>query len=175
MERRRSDIRVGHGHALGERGVSKTLGDGGSQKTVVLHRLVGKSEETEKDERANDSSPSSDFERVDDIQPLLQHDPGELEDAGVSRVGVSPGDPRGNTRRDAQDDNSDGYGDGEAEIDGSQSDETPVATVRQIYIGADEIVELLPPLHKSADGEGWVQEFQTGARSGERADKDLPP
>lgn len=69
-------------------------------------------------------------------------------------MGVSPGDPWGNARGDADDDCPDGDGDGEAEIDGGQSDETQVAVVGQVAIGADEVLKLLPPDYEGADGEG---------------------
>ena len=70
-------------------------------------------------------------------------------------MGVFPGDPRSRTRFDAHDDGPDSYGDGEAEIERGQSDETPVATVSQVGIGADEIPKLLPPHHEGADGKCW--------------------
>lgn len=60
-------------------------------------------------------------------------------------MGVSPGDPWGRIRGDAHDDSPDGYGDGEAEIDGGQYDETPVAAIGQVGVGANEFLELLPP------------------------------
>jgi len=48
-----------------------------------------------------------------------------------------------------------GQRDGETEVGGSQSDETPVATVSKVCVGSNEIPELLSPPHEGADGEGW--------------------
>ena len=79
--KRGNDIRVGHGPALGEGCVSEALGNGASQKAVVLHGLVGETEETEEDERANDSSPSGDLQRIDETRVPFQQYPGGLEDA----------------------------------------------------------------------------------------------
>lgn len=59
------DIRIGDGRALGEGGVSKTLSNGGGQKTVVLLCLVSEPEETEEDEGAEDRGPSGGLERID--------------------------------------------------------------------------------------------------------------
>ena len=57
--KRGMNIRIGDGRGLGESSDSETLGDGGSQKAVVLLRLLSEPEETEEDERAKDGSPSS--------------------------------------------------------------------------------------------------------------------
>jgi len=154
--RTRLDQRAGHGPGLGEGCVSETFGDGGSQKTVVLQRLISESEEAKEDQGADDSRPSSDLERVNEGRVLVQQNPGDLEDAGVSGMGVSPGDPWVNTGGDADDDGPNGNWNGEGEIDGGQSNETPIAAVSQVGIGADEILELLPPDHEGADGEGSV-------------------
>lgn len=54
-------IRVGGGPALGERVAPQTLGNGGSEKAVVLHCLVSKSKETEEDKRGKDSRPPSEL------------------------------------------------------------------------------------------------------------------
>jgi len=145
------DHRVGAGHALGESGVSETLGDGGSQEAVVLFRLIGKSEETEEDERANDVGPSNALKRNDCV--LAVHNPRELEDTGVSPVGVSPGDPRANPQHSVRDNIPNSQWDGNDEIDGSQSDETPVAAVSQVAVVGDEISELLSPPNERTDGE----------------------
>lgn len=72
------------------------------------------------------------------------------------RVDLSPGDPRVRAQQDVSDDSFDAQGDGEAKIDGSYSNETPVSAVCQVGVGVDEIPELLPPLDESADGESWT-------------------
>ena len=81
--KRGNDIRVRDGPALGESGISQTLGDSGSQKPVVLHCLIGKSEESEEQECAKNSSPSIDLKRSDESRVLVQQDPRDLEDARV--------------------------------------------------------------------------------------------
>lgn len=69
-------------------------------------------------------------------------------------MGVGPGDPWVNgAPHGVCDDTPKGERDGEGEIEGSQSDEAPVATVSQVGIGGDEIPELLSPLHECTDGE----------------------
>ena len=148
------DIRSGDGRGFGESGVPQTFGDGGSHETVVLPRLVGEPEETEEDDDAKDGGPSGGLEQVDKDWGLVHDDPGELEDTRVSPVGISPGDPRANLRNSGIcDDSPDGNGDGDAKIEGSQSDETPVPAVGQIGVGTDEIPELLASPHEGADGE----------------------
>ena len=68
-------------------------------------------------------------------------------------MGVFPGDPRANWNpHDAVDNSPCGHRNGDTEIEGSESDEAPVTAVRQVGVGSDEILELLPPLHESANG-----------------------
>ena len=105
---REISIRIQDGRTLSERGVPETLGDGGSQKTVVLPRLLGESEETEKDERAKDSSPSSELEYGGVTRLQGQHGPGYLNDMRVIPVGVSPRDPGLSTQQSVGDDSPDG-------------------------------------------------------------------
>ena len=50
-----------------------------------------------------------------------------------------------------RDDIPSGQRDGEAEINGGESDETPVTAVSQVGIGGDEIPELLSPLHECSN------------------------
>jgi hypothetical protein len=154
--KRGMNIRIGDGRGLGESSESETLGDGGSQKTVVLLRLISESEETEKDECAKDGSPSSGLKRNCDDRSLVHQDPGVLEDTGVSPVGISPGDPWANiTPHAVRDDTPSGQRYGETKVDGSQNNETPVTAVSHVASGGDEIPELLPPLHEGVDGEDW--------------------
>lgn len=146
------DIRVGDGRTLGERGVSKTLGNGGSKKAVVLPRLISEPEESEKDERAEDGRPSGGLKRYNESRAPIHEDPGELEDARISPVCVFPGAVWiNNVQGSAGDDVPSGHRDGETEIYRGESDETPVAAVSQVGIGGDEIPELLSPLHEGSD------------------------
>jgi len=72
-------------------------------------------------------------------------------------VGVGPGDPRADFGSSGvRDDTPKGDGDGETEVEGSQSDETPVAAVSQVGVGGDEILELFAPPHEREDGEDWT-------------------
>ena len=120
----------------------------------MLLRLISEPEETEEDNRANDSGPSSGLKEGDEDWGLIHDDPGELEDSRVSPVGVSPGNPRANLRGGGVcDDGPHGEGDGATKVEGSQSNETPIAAVSQVRVGGDEIPELLAPLHESADCE----------------------
>ena len=120
----------------------------------MLLRLISEPEETEEDKRAKDGSPSSSLERIEDNGVLLQHDHGELEDTGVSPVGISPRDPWVNlTPHEVRGDTPNGQRESEAEIDGGHRDETPVATISQVSVGGDEIPELLPPRHEGTNGE----------------------
>ena len=151
------NVRVGDGRALGEGGVTQTLGNGGRQEAVVLLCLISEPEEAEEHERAEDSSPSSGLEREAGDGVLVQQNLGKLEDARVSPVGISPGYPRSNvTPQDVSNDGPDGEGNGETEIDRGQSDKAPVTAVRQVGVGGDEIPELLSPLHERVNGETWV-------------------
>jgi len=157
------NARIGVGRALGKSGVSETLGDGRSQKTVVLLRFISESEETEEDERGNDNSPSFHLIRIGHSRTLAVHDPRVLEDTGKSPVGVSPGDPRANIApHSVHDDNAKGHRNGKDEIDGSQGSETPVTAVSQVAVGGDKILELLSPPHERTDGEDWRFESATG-------------
>ena len=71
-------------------------------------------------------------------------------------MGVGPGDPRVNLQyRTVNNYRPKGHGDGETEVDGSQSDEAPVAAVSKVCVGSDEIPELLSSPHESTDGEDW--------------------
>jgi len=152
--RREINIRIGDGRALCESGGSETLGDGGRKETVILLRLVGEPKESEEEERAKDGTPSNCLELGDLIRgENLRR---ELEDAGVSPVGISPRDPRINRRGSGvPDDSPSGKWDGKGEIAGSQNDETPVAVESQHAGGGDKIPELLSPLHEGTDGEDW--------------------
>jgi hypothetical protein len=85
---------------------------------------------------------------------LVQHDSGELEDTGVSPVGVSPGDPWVNLAQQGVLDNTpNGQRDGEKQINGGQSNETPVIAVSQVAAGSNEIFALLPSPRDCANGE----------------------
>lgn len=84
------NIRIGGGRTLGESCESQTLGDSGSPETVVLLRFVSESEESEQGERAIDGKPSVRLKPSDKSWILVYRDSGDLEDAGVSPVGVSP-------------------------------------------------------------------------------------
>ena len=136
------NARIGADRTLGESGVSETLGDGRSQNAIVLLRLISESEESEEDERGNDGTPSGNLTRRGKNRILTVHDPRDLEDTGISPVGVSPGDPRANVRHSVEDDNVKAHRDGKDEIEGSQGNETPVAAVRQVAVGGDEILKL---------------------------------
>jgi hypothetical protein len=59
------------------------------------------------------------------------------------------------TPQGACDNSPSGQRDGDAEVEGSESDEAPVTAVRQVGVGGDEIPELFSPLHESADGKSW--------------------
>jgi hypothetical protein len=87
---------------------------------------------------------------------LVQLDSGDLVDMGVSHMGVIPGDPWENARTGVQGNNGNGQGDREKEINGSQSNKTPVIAVSQVAVGCDEILELLPSPQKRTDGEDWM-------------------
>ena len=86
-------VRIEDGRTFGGSGVSETACNGVSQEAVVLLCFIRETEETEEDERAEDGSPSSDLKPNDVNQVLVQHYPRDLEDTGISRMGVSPGDP----------------------------------------------------------------------------------
>jgi len=123
-------------------------------QAVVLPRLISEPEEPEEDKRAKNGTPSAGLKRVHNNWE--DEGPWVLKDARVSPVGVSPGDPWVNLQyRTVNDYSPEGYGDGETEVDGSQSDKTPVAVVSQFCVGSDDIHELLSPLHEGADSEGW--------------------
>lgn len=81
-------VRFEHNRARGERGAPKTLGDCGTQKPVILHRLIGEPEEDEKYERGKDSGPPSEFVCIEGNLVLVR--PGHLDDAREFGVGVSP-------------------------------------------------------------------------------------
>ena len=149
------NTRIGAGRALGEGGVSETLGDGGSQEPVVLPRLVSESEEAEEDESGNDAIPTRNLQDNDRERILAVQGPRELEDTRVPPVGVSPGDPRMSPQRSVRSEHPNVQWDGEGEIDTSQSNETPVAAVSQVAVGSDKISELLSPPHERTDGEDW--------------------
>jgi len=71
-------------------------------------------------------------------------------------VGIGPRDPWINLQhRTVSDYGPKGHRDCETEVDGSQSDEAPVAAVSKVCIGSDEIPELLSSPHEGADGEDW--------------------
>ena len=109
---------------------SQTLSNGGSQEAVVLLRLLSESEESEEDKRAEDGGPSRGLKQSDGNRTLVQHDSRELEDAGVSPVGVGPGDPWVNLfRLGVLDNTPNGQRDSEKQINGGQSNETPVTAV----------------------------------------------
>ena len=109
---------------------SQTLSNGGSQEAVVLHRFVSESEETKEDERAKDGTPLCDRKLSGQKRDLVECDSGEPIDMRVFRMGVIPGDPSVNARPGVHDNNGSGQGDGETEINGGQSDETPVTAAR---------------------------------------------
>lgn len=124
-------------------------------QAVVLLRLLGESEETEEDDCTKNGSPSSDLKRVD-ADRVGYRDSWDLVDTRVSPMGVSPGDPwvdllphtvKYDTRK--------GDRDGDTKVDGSQTDETPVAAVSHVCVGSDETPELLSPPDEGADSEGW--------------------
>ena len=85
-------------HGPGERCPAKRLGDDGSQKDVVLPRLTSETEETEEDKCAKDGSPPTNFDGINVDRMRVKKGPGDLEDAGVIRVSVSPGNPWVNTQ-----------------------------------------------------------------------------
>lgn len=74
-------------------------------------------------------------------------------------MSVIPGDPWLDIRRESHDDDPKRNRDGETVIDGSQSNETPVAAISQAGISADEILKRLPSHDEGADGESLGQEF----------------
>jgi hypothetical protein len=82
------NVRIGDTRALGKRGVTNSLGDGGSQSAIVLLGFVSESEEGEEDEGAENGGPSSGLEEINGNRALDQQDSGILEDARVSPVGV---------------------------------------------------------------------------------------
>ena len=91
-------------------------------------------------------------------------------------MGVSPGDPWVNlVSRTVNDGARKGYRDGDNKVDGSQSDETPVAAVSHFRVGSDETPELLSPPDEGADGEGWRQRVQSNALDGGKVDGDSHP
>ena len=152
MKKRGINIRIGDGRALGEGGVAETLGNGGSQKTIVLLSLISEPEETEEDECAEDGGPSGGLERIHYRRVFRQHDPGVLEDARVSPVCVFPRNVRVNgVQGCVHDDVPNCQREGEAEINRGQSDETPVTAVSQIGVGGNEVLELFSPPHKGSD------------------------
>ena len=116
---REINIRVGDGRALGERGVSKTLGNGGSQEAIVLPRLISEPEEAEEDESAKDGGPSGGLISINQIRVQVQYDPGDLVNTRIVRVYVFPGDVWCDWAHDeVVNDNPSGQGDGKAEING---------------------------------------------------------
>jgi len=124
-------------------------------QAVVLLRLLGKSEEDEEDDCTKNGSPSSDLNRVD-ADWVGYRDSWDLVDTRVSPVDVSPGDPWVDLLpHTVKDDTRKGDRDGDTIVDGSQSDETPVAAVSHVCVGSDEIPELLSPPHEGTDGEYW--------------------
>jgi len=148
----RLDHRIGDCRALGEGRGSETLGDGGGQKTVVLLRFIGESEEGEEKERAKDDRPSIELKQNVRI-PVKQHHR-DLDDTGIVEVGISPGDPRKNLGTGGvRDHQHKGNWDGHGDVDGGQNDETPVAVVSQHATGGGEISELFSPVHKGTDSE----------------------
>ena len=68
-------------------------------------------------------------------------------------MGVIPGDPWVNALSGIHDNKPSGQGNGKTEINGSQSNETPVIAVCQVAVGGDEIPGLLPSLHERTNGE----------------------
>jgi hypothetical protein len=117
------NVRIGDGRALGECGVSETLGNGGGQKAIVLLSLISEAEEAEKDERAEDGGPSGGLERIDYSRVPHQRDPRVLEDTRIAQVRVFPRNVWVHGAHGGVDDDvPNGQGDGEAEIDGRQGD-----------------------------------------------------
>ena len=153
---REINVRAGDRRGLGESGVSETLGDGGSQETVMLLRLIGESEESEEEDSTNDRSPTLNLQWGGTKRSQVDEGPRELEDAGVSPVGVIPRDPWTDHTPHGVCDNIPGCKrEGEAKIGGSQSDEAPVAAVSHVASGSKDIPELLSPLQEDTDCEDW--------------------
>jgi hypothetical protein len=140
--------------ALCEDRVPKKLRNIRGHKAVVPPRLPSKSKETEEDERTKNGGPSSGLERIDHNRVPVQQHPGELEDARVPLVGVSPRHPWvWFIPPDVRHDDPNRQGDSEAEVEGGQSHKTPVAAVSQAGVAGDKFVGLLSRLHEGADGE----------------------
>ena len=150
------DTRDGGGRVLCEFCVSKDFDQGRCKKAVVLLRLVSEPEESETDESAKHGSPSGCLKRRDHVLPLVQPCLRVLEDARISPVYVSPGDPWANiTRRDRLDYSPSGQRNGEEGINGGQGHKTPVAAESHVGMGGDEVSNLLSPPQAFADGEGY--------------------
>ena len=125
-ERTRSEIKrciddwARGGLALDERGVSEKFCQGGRQEAVVLPCLLGESKETEEDESGKDGNPPFELEGENLIR--VQQDPRELENVGVTLVGVVPRNPWADTvPRGARGDIPACYRDGEKVINGASA------------------------------------------------------
>jgi hypothetical protein len=133
------------------RGVADTLGNGAEGETVLLACFLGKCEEKEEDERAQDWRPTGNLQTEDRLRIKAPKDRRKLGDTMEAPMHISPS-VVGNKVLHIADQEICGEGNGADGFGSSEKHETHVTIVAHICVLGQKLLEHRAPLYEMIDG-----------------------